>query len=234
MILEFLVASNMYKTKENLALGALHQLWEDWRKELAFYLSWKFRVCTDHTLYLHTPNHRAATEQKGFLISKGELVVAQIWTEVLFKRLLFFWNLHILLSTEIIHQGRPRPLFTLALSYFYAQGFRSWEGVGFIISYNLEYETRGLHRLCCVLATTLCGRGRICWINVHLRALGFPVAQTVKNLPAVWETWVHSLDWEDPLQKGMATHSSILAWRIPCIGEPGSLQSMGSQRVRHN
>ena len=44
---------------------------------------------------------------------------------------------------------------------------------------------------------------------------GFLVAQMVKNLPAVWETWVQSLDWEDPLEKGMATHSSILAWRIP-------------------
>ena len=44
---------------------------------------------------------------------------------------------------------------------------------------------------------------------------GFPVAQMVKKLPAVWETWVQSLSWEDPLEEGMATHSSILAWRIP-------------------
>ena len=43
------------------------------------------------------------------------------------------------------------------------------------------------------------------------------VAQSVKNLPAVWETWVRSLGWEDPLEEGMATHSSILAWRIPMI-----------------
>ena len=54
-----------------------------------------------------------------------------------------------------------------------------------------------------------------------------PVAQTVKNLPAMWETWVRSLDWEDPLEKGMATHSSILAWRIPWTEKPGGLQSMG-------
>jgi len=47
------------------------------------------------------------------------------------------------------------------------------------------------------------------------------VAQLVKNLPAVQETWVHSLGWEDPLEKGMATHSSILAWRIPGTEEPG-------------
>ena len=59
------------------------------------------------------------------------------------------------------------------------------------------------------------------------------VAQMVKNLPAMPETWVLSQGWEDPLKKGMATHSSILAWRIPWTEEPGRLQSMGSQRVRH-
>ena len=58
------------------------------------------------------------------------------------------------------------------------------------------------------------------------------VAQTVKNVPSVQETWVRSLGWEDPLEKGMATHSSILAWRIPWTEEPGGLQSVGSQRVR--
>ena len=52
----------------------------------------------------------------------------------------------------------------------------------------------------------------------------------VKNLPAMQETWVQSLGCEDPLEKGMATHSSILAWRIPWTEEPGGLQSMGSQR----
>ena len=55
------------------------------------------------------------------------------------------------------------------------------------------------------------------------------VAQTVKNLPAMWETQVRSLVWEDPLEKGMANYSSILAWRIPWIEESGGLQSMGSQ-----
>ena len=59
-------------------------------------------------------------------------------------------------------------------------------------------------------------------------------AQMVKNLPAVQETWVRSLGWEDPLEKGMATHSSILAWRIPWTEDPGKLQSMESQRVRHD
>ena len=55
----------------------------------------------------------------------------------------------------------------------------------------------------------------------------------VKNLPVMWETWVRSLSQEDPLEKGMATHSSILAWRISWTEEPGGLQSMGSQRVIH-
>ena len=60
------------------------------------------------------------------------------------------------------------------------------------------------------------------------------MAQTVKNLPAMRETWFQSLSQEDPLEKGMATHSNTLAWRIPWIEEPGGLQSMGLQRVRHN
>ena len=57
------------------------------------------------------------------------------------------------------------------------------------------------------------------------------VAQLVKSLPALWESWVQSLAWEHPLEKEMATHSSILVWRIPWTEEPRGLQSMGSQRV---
>ena len=60
------------------------------------------------------------------------------------------------------------------------------------------------------------------------------VAQLVKNLPAVQESWVRSLEWEDPLEERMATHSSILAWRIPRTEELGGLQSLGSQRTRHD
>ena len=56
----------------------------------------------------------------------------------------------------------------------------------------------------------------------------------VASLSAMWETSVKSLSWEDTLEKNMATHSSILAWRIPWTEEPGRLQSMGSQRVRHD
>ena len=60
------------------------------------------------------------------------------------------------------------------------------------------------------------------------------VAQWVKNLPAMQEMWVRSLGQEDPLEAGMATHSSILAWKIPWTEEPGKLQSIGSQRVGHD
>ena len=60
------------------------------------------------------------------------------------------------------------------------------------------------------------------------------VAQMVKNLPAIWETQVQPLGWEDPLEKGMTTHSSILAWRIPWTEEPGRLQSMKLQKVSHD
>ena len=60
------------------------------------------------------------------------------------------------------------------------------------------------------------------------------VAQTVKRLSAMQETQVRSLGWEDPLEKEMAAHSSILAWKIPWTEEPGRLQSMGLQSVSHN
>ena len=64
--------------------------------------------------------------------------------------------------------------------------------------------------------------------------LDFPVAQMVENMPAMQETWVWSLGLEDSLEKEMATHSSILAWRIPWTEGPGGLQSMGLQRVGHD
>ena len=56
----------------------------------------------------------------------------------------------------------------------------------------------------------------------------------VRNLPVMWKTWVQSLGQEDSLEKEMATHSSVLAWRIPGVAEPGGLPSMGSHRVRHD
>ena len=60
------------------------------------------------------------------------------------------------------------------------------------------------------------------------------MAQIVKSLPAMRETQARSLDWEDPLEKGMETHFSILAWRIPWTEESGRLQSMGSKRIGHD
>ena len=60
------------------------------------------------------------------------------------------------------------------------------------------------------------------------------MAQMVKRLPTMWETWVQSLGREDPLEKEMATHSSMLAWKIPWTEESGRLQSIGSQRVGHD
>ena len=68
-------------------------------------------------------------------------------------------------------------------------------------------------------------------------SMGYASASVVKNLPAMQETqemWVQSLGQEDPLEEGMATHSSILAWKIPCTEKPGRLPSTESQRVRHN
>ena len=75
---------------------------------------------------------------------------------------------------------------------------------------------------CCCCASTYCAL-QVCFIGASL------VAEMVKNLPAMQETWVLSLGQEDPLEQGMATHSSILAWRIPWTEEPGGLQFMGLQ-----
>ena len=71
-------------------------------------------------------------------------------------------------------------------------------------------------------------------IRVNLAFQDSLVAQRLKHLPAMWGTWVRSLGQEDPLEKEMATHSSIAAWRIPWMEEPGRLQSTGLQRVGHD
>ena len=75
------------------------------------------------------------------------------------------------------------------------------------------------------------GEGIDCQLQYSWASL---VVQTIKNLPAVQETWVRSLGWEDPLEKGMTTHSSILAWRIPWTEETVRLQSMELQRAGHD
>ena len=73
------------------------------------------------------------------------------------------------------------------------------------------------------------------FINIHYTFVRASlVAQTVKCLPAIWETWVRSLGQEDLLEKEMATHSCTLAWKIPWAEEPGRLQSIRSQRVGHD
>ena len=74
------------------------------------------------------------------------------------------------------------------------------------------------------------------WLRLLFRCGfdAFLVAQTVKHLPAMWETWVRFLGLEDPLEKEMAIHSSTLAGKIPWMEEPDRLQSMGSQRVGHD
>ena len=77
-------------------------------------------------------------------------------------------------------------------------------------------------------------------LNVHVKLnlkytpIGLRINPGFAALPAMWETWVRFLGQEDPLEKEMATHSSILAWRIPWTEEPGGLRSIGSQRVGHN
>ena len=80
-----------------------------------------------------------------------------------------------------------------------------------------------------------CDKWNILDINAALHLLGASLmAQRIKSLPAMQETQVRSLGWEDPLEKEMATHSSILVWRIPWTEEPGGIQSTGLQRVRHD
>ena len=71
-------------------------------------------------------------------------------------------------------------------------------------------------------------------LNIGCYKPGFPGDSDGKRLPAMLETWVLSMDWEDSLEKKMATHSSIFAWKIQWTGEPGRLLSMGLQRVRHD
>ena len=92
-----------------------------------------------------------------------------------------------------------------------------------------EQRPHGSRNLCGGIETTKA-------TSATARALsaGFPGGQTVMNLFAMQEMQVHSLGWEDPLEKEMATHSIIPAWRTPCTEEPGRLQFTGSQRVRHD
>ena len=102
-----------------------------------------------------------------------------------------------------------------------------WCSAFFIVQLSHPYMTTGKNT-----ALTLTREAHFIYRSVYMWAS--LVAQTVKNPPAIQDTWVWSLGWEDPLKEGMATHSRILAWRIPRTEEPGSLQSIGSQRVKHD
>ena len=82
--------------------------------------------------------------------------------------------------------------------------------------------------MACILCTNLI------WVLTHFSFLASLVAQMVKRLPAMQETRVQFLGWEDPLEKEMAVHSSTLAWKIPWTEEPDRLRSMGSQSVGHD
>ena len=95
--------------------------------------------------------------------------------------------------------------------------------------YNLFYY--GLSQYIDHSFNVLCNKTLLFIHPIYMASL---VAQRLKRLPATRETWVRSLGREDPLEKEMAIHSSILAWRIPWMEEPGGLQSTGSQRVGHD
>ena len=117
-----------------------------------------------------------------------------------------------------------------------------------IMSHRKRQETTEWHlwrpALCPVTLGPQANTGS--WGGIHIHAFkilnvtiwgsfrGIPVAQMVKYLPSMWATWFQSLGWKDPLEEGMATHSSILVLRIPWTEESGRLQFMGSQRVGHN
>ena len=118
--------------------------------------------------------------------------------------------------------------------------FTSWPSI--VIPRNVSWKwllhicTRGIWRV--LHCSIICTRNHTNWKpNKYLVAntvRASLVAQRVKRLPAMWETWVRSLGREVPLEKEVATHSSILAWRIPRTEEPGGLQFTGSQRVEHD
>ena len=85
------------------------------------------------------------------------------------------------------------------------------------------------------LPTFSLGKLHLLLLNESIKHyMGFPGGSVVKNLPVMWETWVQSLGWEDPLEEGMATHLSVLAWRNSWTEERGGLQSMGLQTVGHS
>ena len=141
-----------------------------------------------------------------------------------------------LISSHAHSHVNSFPLFPRVSSHLLILPLSIWAPVSshMISSFILSF----IHSLLTVLIHSVlhsCIYSKTLW-SVHLpnSSWAFLVAQMVKDLPAMQETWVPSLGWEDPSKKGMATHSSILARGIPWTEELGGLQSLGSQRVRHD
>ena len=120
----------------------------------------------------------------------------------------------------------PRGLFAVMFQW---EKCRQWGRV-----FSPDTESAGTRILEFLTSRTMRNKGLLLIKHLGNSILTFLVAQTVKNLPQMQETWVHSLGQEDPLEESMVIHSTILAWRIPWKEEPGGLQSMASQRVRHH
>ena len=98
----------------------------------------------------------------------------------------------------------------------------------------MDHLPCALHTVVCRELWPLILQAPLNWVLISSVLTTTVVTQMAKNLPTVWETWVRSLGWEDSLEKGMAIHSSILAWRIPWTGELAGLQFTGCQRLGHN
>ena len=110
-------------------------------------------------------------------------------------------------------------------------------GVGSLSLLQGIFPTQDQTRVSCIVGGFFTNwairEAPILWLPSYLSHIYSLAAQRLKRLSAMWETWVRSLGWKDPLEKEMATHSSILAWRIPWTKEPGGLQSTGLQGVGH-
>ena len=154
------------------------------------------------------------TEEPGGLQSMGSLKVGHDWSTSLSLFTFLHWR----------RKWQPTPVFLPGES----------QGRGSLVAavYGVAQSRTGLKwRSSSSSSRNKKGKWEKKKIWVHTIKQASLLAQMVKNLHAMREAWVRSLDWEDPLKKGMAAHFSILAWRIPWTEEPGRLQTMGSQRT---
>jgi len=129
-------------------------------------------------------------------------------------------HLEILCLTQL--KRKIRIFLCLNCSFVLIHIFDNYRHIWLLLLYTLSYNERTGQRL------------PISSHNYHSVYIDFAGGSGIKRLPTMWETWVQSLGWEDLLEKAMAAHSCILAWKIPWMEEPGRLQSMGSQRVGHD